>query len=77
MKIGIVSDTHGLLRPEVLPLLSGVESILHLGDVGDAKILKALGKIAPITATTSALIRARKKFIVPVAVPTSWCSTAF
>ena len=50
MKIGVISDTHGLLRPEVLPLLAGVESILHLGDVGDAKILKTLGKIAPVTA---------------------------
>jgi len=50
LKIGVVSDTHGLLRPEVPPLLAGVESILHLGDVGDAKILKALRRIAPVTA---------------------------
>jgi putative phosphoesterase len=50
MKIGVVSDTHGLLRPEVLTALAGVESILHLGDVGDAKILDALRKIAPVTA---------------------------
>lgn len=50
MKIGVISDTHGLLRPEVLPLLQGVESILHLGDVGDVKILQALGEIAPVTA---------------------------
>jgi len=50
VKIGVVSDTHGLLRPEVLPMLGGVETILHLGDVGDAKILKALREIAPLTA---------------------------
>jgi putative phosphoesterase len=50
MKIGVISDTHGLLRPEVPPLLSGVESILHLGDVGDTKILKTLRQIAPTTA---------------------------
>ena len=50
MKIGVISDTHGLLRPEVLPRLEGVEHILHLGDVGDAKILKALRGIAPLTA---------------------------
>ena len=50
MKIGVISDTHGLLRPEVPPLLDGVERIHHLGDVGDAKILNALGKIAPVTA---------------------------
>ena len=50
MKIGIVSDTHGLLRPEVLPALAGVEHILHLGDVGKISILKELEKIAPVTA---------------------------
>lgn len=50
MKIGVVSDTHGLLRPEVAPALAGVERILHLGDVGKASILKALEEIAPVTA---------------------------
>jgi putative phosphoesterase len=50
MRIGVVSDTHGLLRPEVLPALAGVERILHLGDVGDPAILKSLATIAPVTA---------------------------
>jgi putative phosphoesterase len=50
MKIGVVSDTHGLLRPEVAPELAGVEQILHLGDVGDFAILDTLGEIAPVTA---------------------------
>lgn len=50
MKIGVISDTHGLLRPEVAPALDGVERILHLGDVGDAAIFKTLKKIAPVTA---------------------------
>jgi putative phosphoesterase len=50
MKIGLVSDTHGLLRPEVLPALHGVEQILHLGDVGKPSILKELEKIAPVHA---------------------------
>jgi putative phosphoesterase len=50
MRIGVVSDTHGLLRPEVLPALEGVEHILHLGDVGDFKILNLLKTIAPVTA---------------------------
>ena len=50
MKIGVVSDTHGLLRPEVAPALAGVERILHLGDVGKFSILKELEKIAPVTA---------------------------
>ena len=50
MKIGVISDTHGLLRPEVSPKLDGCEGILHLGDVGDSKILDALREIAPVTA---------------------------
>jgi len=50
MKIGIVSDTHGLLRPEVLPALAGAEQILHLGDVGSPAILKALAEVAPVHA---------------------------
>lgn len=50
MKLGIVSDTHGLLRPEVAPALKGVDQILHLGDVGKISILDELAKIAPVTA---------------------------
>jgi putative phosphoesterase len=48
--LGIVSDTHGLLRPEVAPALKGVDRILHLGDVGKPSILTELAKIAPVTA---------------------------
>jgi putative phosphoesterase len=50
MKIGIISDTHGLLRPEVLTALTGVSRILHLGDVGKISILDELRTIAPVTA---------------------------
>ena len=50
MKLGIISDTHGFLRPEVAPALKGVDRILHIGDVGDPSILTALAKIAPVTA---------------------------
>lgn len=50
MRIGVISDTHGLLRPEALATLAGVDRILHAGDVGDPKILDALGAIAPLTA---------------------------
>jgi uncharacterized protein len=50
MKIGVVSDTHGLVRPEVAPALAGVERILHLGDVGKLSVLTELEKIAPVTA---------------------------
>lgn len=50
MLVGVISDTHGLLRPEALTALAGVDHILHAGDVGDAQILETLGKIAPVTA---------------------------
>lgn len=50
MKIGVISDTHGLLRPEVAPALAGVDRILHCGDVGRFSILDELRKIAPVTA---------------------------
>jgi putative phosphoesterase len=50
MRIGVISDTHGLLRPEVITALAGVERILHLGDVGKFSILGKLEKIAPVTA---------------------------
>jgi putative phosphoesterase len=50
MLIGVISDTHGLLRPEALAALRGVEHILHAGDVGDIAILDGLREIAPVTA---------------------------
>lgn len=50
MRVGILSDTHGLLRPEVLRLLAGSDRILHAGDVGDAGILRRLESIAPTSA---------------------------
>lgn len=49
-RIGVVSDTHGLLRPEVAPALPGMDLILHCGDVGKFSILDELEKIAPVTA---------------------------
>jgi hypothetical protein len=48
--IGVISDTHGLLRPEALDALRGAEHILHAGDVGDITILDRLRTIAPVTA---------------------------
>jgi uncharacterized protein len=49
-RIGVISDTHGLLRPEALEALRGVSHILHAGDVGDPSILDALRGLAPVTA---------------------------
>ncbi|HEX5072223.1 MAG TPA: metallophosphoesterase family protein [Gemmatimonadaceae bacterium] len=48
--IGVISDTHGLLRPDVHTALAGVELILHAGDVGGDEILLELGLIAPVRA---------------------------
>lgn len=48
--IGIISDTHGLLRPEALEALEGSRLILHAGDVGKQEILDQLGRIAPVCA---------------------------
>ena len=49
-RIGVISDTHGLLCPEALDALEGAGRILHAGDVGDPGILDALARIAPVTA---------------------------
>jgi putative phosphoesterase len=48
--IGVISDTHGLLRLAAIEALRGVDHILHAGDVGDASILDALRSVAPVTA---------------------------
>jgi len=48
--VGLISDTHGLLRPEALEALRGVDLIIHAGDVGREGILEALGQLAPIRA---------------------------
>lgn len=49
-RIGIISDTHGLLRPEAERALAGVDHIIHGGDIGDPDIVTALERIAPVTA---------------------------
>jgi uncharacterized protein len=50
MRIGLISDTHGLLRPEAVSALAGADLILHAGDIGDPQILDQLEKIAPVSA---------------------------
>lgn len=50
MRIGVISDTHGTLRPEAITALRKCDHILHAGDVGDDEILLALRRIAPLTA---------------------------
>ena len=50
VRIGVISDTHNLLRPEVIDALQGCEAILHAGDISKQEILDQLGKIAPVYA---------------------------
>ena len=47
--VGVISDTHGMLRPEALSALAGSDRVVHAGDVGDETILEALRAIAPLT----------------------------
>jgi putative phosphoesterase len=49
-KIGVISDTHGLVRPEALQALHGTELILHAGDIGGAEVIEALERLAPVRA---------------------------
>lgn len=49
-RVGVISDTHGLLRPAAIAALQGSDLILHIGDIGKPEILDELGKIAPVTA---------------------------
>jgi uncharacterized protein len=49
LRVGLISDTHGLLRPEAAAFLAGSDHIVHAGDVGDPAILDALSAIAPLT----------------------------
>ncbi len=49
-RIGLISDTHGLLRPQALAALAGCAHIVHAGDIGDPAILDALARIAPVSA---------------------------
>ena len=50
MLLGVISDTHGLLRPEAVEALRGVQQVIHAGGVGSPEILKKLATVAPVTA---------------------------
>lgn len=50
--IGVISDTHGLMRPEAIEVLKGVDLILHAGDIGPPQVLQKLKTIAPVIAVT-------------------------
>jgi len=50
LRVALLSDTHGLLRPEAHAFLRGADHIVHAGDIGDAGVLEALRRVAPVTA---------------------------
>jgi putative phosphoesterase len=58
-RVGLVADTHGLLRPEMVDALQGVDRIVHAGDVGKQAVLDALEVVAPVTAVRGNMDRER------------------
>lgn len=50
IRIGVISDTHGMLRPQALASLEGMDMILHAGDIGNPDIINVLGRLAPVHA---------------------------
>jgi putative phosphoesterase len=64
-RIGLISDTHRLLRPEALHALDGVDSVIHAGDVGDPLILDELRRLAPVTAVRGNVDRAAWARTIP------------
>ncbi|MBI4723464.1 MAG: metallophosphoesterase family protein [Rhodomicrobium sp.] len=69
--IGLISDTHGLLRPQAAAALAGVSRILHAGDVGKPEILAQLAAIAPVTAVRGNVDLGGWALELPVAVTTA------
>lgn len=65
-RVGVISDTHGLLRPEAVAALRGSDLILHAGDVGDDGILAALRDVAPVTAVRGNVDTAAWGYALPL-----------
>jgi uncharacterized protein len=64
-RVGLISDTHGLMRPEALEFLRGADHIVHAGDIGDPEILEELRALAPLTAVRGNNDRGRWARAVP------------
>src|SRR4030095_6201631 len=58
-RVGLISDTHALLRPEALDALRGSDFIIHAGDIGEPGIIKELSRLAPVTAVRGNNARGR------------------
>jgi len=66
LHVGVISDTHGLLRPEAISAFEGVSLIIHAGDVGRPSVLEALGNIAPVVAVRGNTDRDAWAFRLPL-----------
>jgi hypothetical protein len=73
MRIGVISDTQGLLRAEARAALAGSEHILHAGDLGDAAILDRLRGLAQVTAIRG---HSCMRWIISASIPASRCRIA-
>ena len=64
-KVGIISDTHGLLRPEAAEALQGSEFIIHAGDIGKGEIIESLSEVAPVTAVYGNIDKGETRSLYP------------
>jgi hypothetical protein len=77
MRIGVISDTHGLLRAEATEALRGSELILHAGDVGNAEVLRELKRIAPVAAVRGNVDVESWARQLPAMEMTEWAGRSF
>ena len=73
MRVGVISDTHGLLRPEAIVAMRGFDHILHAGDIGNPAILDQLRRLAPLTAIRGNIDRSGPCALLPA---TEWIELA-
>ena len=64
-RVGVISDTHGLVRPEALKALEGTDLIVHAGDIGKRQVLEELGKRAPVVAVRGNVDRGEWAEVLP------------
>jgi putative phosphoesterase len=76
MRIGVISDTHGLVRDEAVAAFRGSDVILHAGDVGSSDVLKALAAIAPVHAVRGNVDRDDWADVLPKTAPPWWRDAA-
>ena len=70
--VGLISDTHGLLRPEIVDALRGADRIIHAGDVGRGDILETLEGVAPVTAVRGNVDHAGRPATLPETTVLEW-----